>query len=128
VFPLRARDVSPRLFNNRYLVQTTLYIGTLDSQRDSSTAKRLLSVYGRVLHFKLVAHPVPCCPHSGFAIAKMETEEDAQAAVLMLDGSAHFGTRLTVRAATAREETAAGHPRFFGTMNMIDDPEPPRSI
>jgi hypothetical protein len=64
----------------------------------------------------------------GFAVVEMECEDDAQAAMLMLNGSIHLGTRLTVRPATAREETAAGRPRFFGTMNMVGDSTPPTDV
>jgi hypothetical protein len=50
----------------------------------------------------------------------MGSQEEAAAAMAALDGAMGCGTVVTVRWATAREQTASGHPRMFSSMNMVD--------
>jgi hypothetical protein len=105
-----------------------LYIGNLISHQDASDVQRLVSSAGNVLHFKMMIHSDIGRRQGGFVIVELETEADAARVACALDGRSFKGGMLEVRAATAQEETAAGHPRMFGTMNMVDDDTPPPSI
>jgi RNA recognition motif-containing protein len=109
-------------------VEKTLYVGNLASHQDAVAVERLFSCCGKVLHLKVMAHDDIFRHHAGFAIVEMESEHDAIGAIRTLNGSEFHGNTLTVRAATALEETAAGHPRIFGTMNMADEPQPPPNV
>jgi len=106
-------------------VQKTLYVGNLPSRQDAAAVERFVSSCGKVLHIKMMAHSDFFRRYGGFALVEMESENEAITAIRALDGSTFHGNTLSVRAATAMEETAAGRPRMFGTMNMVDDPEPP---
>ena len=106
-------------------MRKTIYIGHLASHADPRDLERLLSGVGKVLYFKMMLYDDIIRRHGGYAIAEMEIEGDAARAVHVLDGTLYQGYALQVRAATAEEETAAGHPRMFGTMNMADDAVPP---
>ena len=64
----------------------------------------------------------------GFAIVELESEADADRVARALIGHTFHATPLEVRGATAEEETASGHPRMFGTMNMGDDENPPTTV
>jgi RNA recognition motif-containing protein len=106
-------------------VRKTLYIGNLVSHADARELRRLVAGAGKVLHFKMMIHDDDLVRHhGGFAIVELETEEDASAVARALNGTTFMGTRMEVRPATAVEETASGHPRMFGTMNMDDDAAP----
>ena len=61
--------------------------------------------------------------HGGFGVVEMDTTQAARDAIRALDNWEFRGRTLTVRAATAAEETAVGHPRMFTSMNMGDDEE-----
>jgi RNA recognition motif-containing protein len=107
-------------------VRKTLYIGNFRAREDAGELRRLVSAAGKVLHFKMMLHDDEMLHrHGGFAVVELETEEDAAAVARTLHGTPFHGTALEVRPATAREETASGHPRMFGTMNMGDDGPPP---
>jgi RNA recognition motif-containing protein len=108
-------------------VKKTFYVGNLASHADPREVEALLSNVGKVLHFKVMADDDIMRRHGGFAIVEMEHESDAIRAVRTLHGTHLKGNKLEVRLATAAEETAAGHPRMFGSMNMDDDPVPPRN-
>jgi hypothetical protein len=58
--------------------------------------------------------------HGGFGIVQMGSEEEAMAAIAALNGAVVCETVVAVRWATAREQTASGHPRMFSAMNMTD--------
>ena len=108
-------------------VQKTLYIGNITSREDADEVQRLAAGAGKVLHFKVMAHDDIIRRHNRFAIVELESEADAARVARALHGSFR-GMALEVRAATAEEESAAGHPRIFGTMNMGDDPVPPTDL
>lgn len=61
--------------------------------------------------------------HGGFGVVEMRTKQEARTAIHALNNTEFRGGTLSVRAATAAEETAAGHPRMFETMNMTDGAE-----
>ena len=50
----------------------------------------------------------------------MGSGREAQEAIRGLHNSRFRGRTLSVREATATEETAAGHPRMFESMNFVD--------
>ena len=101
----------------------TLYVGSLASHEDGRELTRLFSTYGTVMYAKVVVDPDLFRRHGGFGVVEMDTTQAARDAIRALDNWEFRGRTLTVRAATAAEETAAGHPRMFTSMNMGDDEE-----
>ena len=102
-------------------MHTTLYVGSLASHEDERELARLFSTYGTVVYAKVVVDPDFFRRYGRFAVVEMETTEETANAIRALDQWEFHGHALTVRAATAAEETAAGHPRMFTSMNMGDD-------
>jgi RNA recognition motif-containing protein len=102
-------------------VHITLYVGALASGEDGRELARLFSAYGTVVWAKVVADGDPFRHNNAFAVVEMESTQGARDAIAALNDSAFRGRTITVRAATAAEETAAGHPRMFTSMNMGDD-------
>lgn len=102
-------------------MHTTLYVGSLASHEDEHELVRLFSTYGTVVYAKVVIDPDFFRRYGGFAVVEMETTEETANAIRALDQWEFHGHALTVRAATAAEESAAGHPRMFTSMNMGDD-------
>ena len=104
-------------------MHTTLYVGSLASHEDRRELTRLFSAYGTVVYAKVVVDPDLFRREGGFGVVEMGTMQAARDAIRALDNTQFRGRTLTVRAATAAEETAAGHPRMFTSMNMGDDEE-----
>ena len=102
-------------------MRKTLYVGNLASHADPREVEGLLSSVGKVLHFRMLMHEDVIRRHGGYAVVELESEADARAVMRALHGEPFHGEALDVRPATAVEETASGHPRVFGTMNMGDD-------
>ena len=97
-------------------VRNNLYVGNLAST-DDRELQQLLSRFGIVRFAAVVAGHGP--DRSGrFGVVQMQSDTDARAAIRALDGFEIRGASLTVRWATAAEQTACGHPAMFGTMNM----------
>jgi len=109
-------------------VRKTLYIGNLASRQDPGEVQRLVSRTAVVLNFRMMIHDDIFHRHGGFAVVEFESEADATRVAHALHGTSFHGTTLKVRAATAREETAAGNPRMFGAMNMSDDENPQKHV
>ena len=107
-------------------MKKTLYVGNFASHEDAGAVEHLLSGYGKVLRCKVMAYDDFVRRHGGFAVAEMESEQQATNAIRALQGSTFRGNRLTVRAATAAEETTAGRSHKFSTMNMGDETELPK--
>jgi RNA recognition motif-containing protein len=101
----------------------TLYVGSLASHEEGRELTRLFSEYGTVVYAKVVVDPELFRRDGGFGVVEMDTAQGARDAIRALNDSEFRGRTLTVRAATAAEETAAGHPRMFTSMNMGDDEE-----
>jgi len=99
----------------------TLYVGSLASHEEGRELTRLFSEYGTVVYAKVVVDPDFFRRYGGFAVVEMDTAEGAHNAIRALNQWQFHGHALTVRAATAEEETAAGHPRMYESMNMNDD-------
>jgi RNA recognition motif-containing protein len=96
-----------------------VYVGSLACGENWRDLSALFAAYGTVVYAKVVAHDDDCVRrHGGFGIVEMSTKLEARTAIRALDNSEFRGRTLRVRAATAAEETTAGHPRMFGTMNM----------
>jgi RNA recognition motif-containing protein len=102
-------------------VHTTLYVGSLASHEDGRELARMFSAYGTVVYAKVVVDPDFFHGHGGFGVVEMDTTQEARNAMVALNDSEFRGHTITVRAATAAEETAAGHPRMYESMNMGDD-------
>src|SRR5438132_5900591 len=100
----------------------TLYVGSLASHDDGRELTRMFSAHGTVVYAKVVPDPDLVRRDGGFGVVEMDTTEGARNAIRALDDSEFRGRTLTVRAATAAEQTAAGHPRMFTSMNMGDNP------
>jgi RNA recognition motif-containing protein len=109
-------------------VQKTLYIGNLTSRQNAGEVQHKVSQSGKIAYFRMMSHRDIIRRHGGFAIVEFESEADAASVARALHGRSFHGATLEVRAATAQEETTAGHPRMFGTMNMADDQNPPKSV
>ena len=104
-------------------MQMTLYIGRLASHEDGGELARLFSPYGTVVYAKVLTNPDLIRRDGGFGVVEMATKGEARDAIRALHNSAFHGRTLSVRAATAAEETAAGHPRMFESMNIVDESE-----
>ena len=99
-------------------MRMAVYVGSLAGQENWRDLDALFCAYGTVVYAKVVAHDDLVRRHGGFGIVEMSTKLEARTAIRALDNSEFRGRTLRVRAATAAEETTAGHPRMFGTMNM----------
>ena len=97
-------------------LRNNLYIGNLASA-DGSELESLLSRFGIVRYAAVVAAD-GATPGARFGVVEMQTEDQARAAIRTLNGFEIRGQLLTVRWATAPEQTACGHPAMFGTMNL----------
>jgi RNA recognition motif-containing protein len=96
-----------------------VYVGSLACRENWRDVAAMFSAYGTVVYAKVMAHDDDFVRrHGGFGIVEMSTKREARTAIHALDNSEFRGRTLRVRAATAAEETTAGHPRMFGTMNM----------
>ena len=102
-------------------MQTTLYVGRLASHEDGSALTRLFAAYGTVVYAQVVAYPDPIRRNGGFGVVEMFTKHEARDAIRGLHNVAFHGRTLNVRAATAAEQTEAGHPRMFGSMNIVEN-------
>lgn len=102
-------------------MRKTIYIGNVASPRAGDELRTLVAGVGKVLHFRMLMHEDVIRRHGGYAVVELESEADARAVMRALHGEPFHGEALDVRPATAVEETASGHPRVFGTMNMGDD-------
>ena len=101
----------------------TLYVGRLAFREDGSDLARLFGAYGTVVYAKVLEYPDLVRREGGFGVVEMRSRAEARDAIRGLHNSAFHGRILSVRAATAAEETAAGHPRMFGSMNIVADSE-----
>ena len=104
-------------------MHTTLHVDGLASDEDGPALAQLFSAYGTVVYARVVNYPSLFLHRSGCGIVEMETADGARNAMRALNDSKDGDQKLTVRAATAEEESAAGHPRMFTSMNMPDDPD-----
>ena len=99
-------------------MRNSLYVGNLASS-DGQELEALLSRFG-IVRYAAVA-PGDGAPHGGyFGVVEMQSEDDARAAIRVLDGFEIAGVPLSVRWATPPEQTSCGHPAMFGTMNMAN--------
>ena len=89
-------------------LRNNLYIGNLASA-DGSELESLLSRFGIVRYAAVVAAD-GATPGARFGVVEMQTEDQARAAIRTLNGFEIRGQLLTVRWATAPEQTACGHP------------------
>ena len=108
----------------------TLYLGNLPFRQEAGAVQRMIARCGNVVQFTMME---PVNVHragadGGFAIAELESEHDLVTAIDSLNGRSFHGRRLTARAASAQEQSSAGQPRMFSTMNMGDDPNPPPNV
>ena len=103
----------------------TLYVGGLAPHEDGRELARLFCAYGTVAYAKVVIDPDLLRRHGEFGVVEMDTTQGARDAMRALDGLKFHGRTLCVRAATAEEETAAGHPRMYESMNIPDAPDAP---
>ena len=102
-------------------MHATLHVGGLESDEGGRELTELFSAYGTVVYATVVTYPDLFGRHGGCGIVQMDTAGGARKAIRALNDSGFGGRTLTVRAATAEEESAAGHPRMFESMNMCDD-------
>ena len=101
-------------------MRTVLYVGNLRSHADVRELERSFRCHGLVQRAHVFQSPDLFARHGGFGIIQMGSQEEARAAIAALDGEAACGAAVTVRWATAREQTASGHPRVYSSMNMTD--------
>ena len=101
-------------------MRTVLYVGNLRSHADVRELERSFGRHGVVQRAHVFESPDLFSRHGGFGIVQMGSEEEAAAAIAALNGAEAFGIVIDVRWATAREQTASGHPRMFSSMNMTD--------
>jgi hypothetical protein len=72
-------------------VQKTLYVGNFASHEDAGAVEHLLSGYGKVLRFKVMAYDDFVRRHGGFAVAEMEAEWEIVTASFVGDGDGAGG-------------------------------------
>jgi len=97
-----------------------VYVGSLASHENGRDLAQLFSAYGTVIYAKVVTYDDLIRRHGGFGVVEMGTKQEARNAIYALNNTEFRGGTLSVRAATAAEETAAGH---FETMNMANGAE-----
>jgi hypothetical protein len=112
-------DFAISTFDQEGAMQVTLYVGRLGSHEDGLAVSRLFGDFGSVVYAKLIAQP-DLRGQGAFGVVQMRCDREAQDAIQGLNNSRFRGRTLSVRAATATEETAAGHPRMFESMNFVD--------
>ena len=108
-------------------MRNNLYVGNLVFTEDREL-EDLLSRFGTVRFAALFAGDGAGFEGAGdgaaggrrFGVVEMQSDAEAQAAMRVLDGFEIRGGTLTVRRATAAEQTACGHPAMFGTMNLCN--------
>ena len=101
-------------------MRTVLYVGNLTSHADVRELERLFSDHGAVQRAQVFESEDMFSRRGGFGIVQMRTEEEATAAAAALDGAEACGSVITVRWATASEQTASGRPRMYSPMSMTD--------
>ena len=108
-------------------MRKSLYVGNLPSP-DGQSLEALLSRFG-VVRYAAVASG-DGAPHGGgsYGVVEMRSEDDALAAIRVLDGFEVGGAPLSVRWATPPEQTSCGHPVMFGAMNITNGAGPLRSV
>jgi hypothetical protein len=89
-------------------VRNNLFVGNLPWTEDRELAL-LLSRFGTV-RFAAVVAGEGVDRGGRFGVAEMQSDAEARAAIRVLDGFEVRGGSLTVRWATAAEQTACGHP------------------
>jgi RNA recognition motif-containing protein len=99
-------------------VRNNVYVGNLQSA-EAGELEVLLAQFGVVRFAAVVAGEEPGL-RDGFGVVEMQTEAEAATAIRTLNGFEVRGRALTVRWATAPEQTACGHPAMFSVMNMSD--------
>lgn len=105
------------------IMRTQLYVGNLASHADPRGLRGLFLRHGTVVRAQVFETGDVIHRRGGFGIVQMDSHEEAAAALAALDGAEALGGVLAVRWASPHEQTDAGHPRMFGTMNMTDDGE-----
>jgi RNA recognition motif. (a.k.a. RRM, RBD, or RNP domain) len=101
-------------------MSTKLYVANLTYTVNGPDLERLFAAHGTVLGARVMTY-AESGQSAGCAIVDMASEEQADAAVVALDGRAYFGRPLVVGRATARNETDAAGTSLFGPMNMTAD-------
>jgi hypothetical protein len=101
-------------------MRTVLYVANLKSHADVRQLEREFCHHGVVQGAQVFESPDMFSRHGGFGIIEMGSQQEATTAIAALDGRVACGTVVAVRWATAREQTASGHPRMFSPMNITD--------
>jgi RNA recognition motif-containing protein len=106
-------------------VRKNLFVGNLPDIKDLEL-EQLLSRFGAV-RFAAVITGKGVERGGRFGVVEMQSDAAARAAIRALDGFEVRGGSLTVRWASAAEQTACGHPAMFGSMNVsdVDGRDPP---
>lgn len=84
-----------------------LYVGNLPYSTSSSDLEQLFSQHGTVQSAEVISDR-ETGRSKGFGFVQMGSDEEAQAAIAALNGSAHDGRNLTVNEAKPREERPRG--------------------
>jgi RNA recognition motif-containing protein len=84
-----------------------LYVGNLPYTTSSSDLEQLFSQHGTVQSAEVISDR-ETGRSKGFGFVQMGTDEEAQAAIAALNGTAHDGRNLTVNEAKPREERPRG--------------------
>ena len=100
-----------------------LHVENLSHSIDSEDLDRLFAPYGTVHLAEVMVDP-RTGQSTGVALVEMESDAEAEAAIVALNGVRCCGRVLAVGWSTAGEETAAGHPRMFMPMNTSPETAP----
>jgi RNA recognition motif-containing protein len=84
-----------------------LYVGNLSYQVDSSELEQLFGQHGQVVSAQVI-NDRDTGRSKGFGFVEMSSDEEAQAAIVALNGQDHGGRSLTVNEARPREDRPRG--------------------
>ena len=100
-------------------MRNLLYVGILPAGVAVADLAAMFGRCGSALSAAVVADTG--VSGGAFGVVEMQTQGVAEAAIAELDGSRILGHTVSVRWASAPEQTACGRPPMFGSMNMTDD-------
>jgi RNA recognition motif-containing protein len=84
-----------------------LYVGNLSYGVDSSALEQLFGQHGQVVSAQVISDR-ETGRSKGFGFVEMSNDDEAQAAIVALNGQQHDGRALTVNEAKPREDRGGG--------------------
>lgn len=98
---------------------TTIFVGNLSYQTTESELRNVFDRYGRVSSVRVMTDRASGTAR-GFAFVNMPSLDDAEEAIVRLNGSSLAGRSMTVNEARSRDETACGMPVATRRSALLD--------